>query len=243
MRAFLGEDVLTEISLTGDQMLTVLETVAREGPINAADVARHCDMNRTVAHRLLATLAQRAYVRRSDEGYTVGPALLRLVQSVDLDLRAIAKPIMRRLAQETGETVVLHCIDNLEAVVIDQAVGQQHLVRVEHSPGSRHPLQIGASGLALLAFQSDKLIEKVLKKVTDPSGLKKRLDRTRADRYSISHDELQMGVHGLAAPVLEPGKGCQASLAILVPAARAKSLHAFTKALLTASQELSAKLG
>ena len=160
---------MAEISLTGDQMLTVLETVARQGPLSAADVARLCDINRTVAHRLLVTLAQRAYVRRDEEGYRVGPAALLLAQSADFDLRRLARPIMQRLAEDTGETVVMHAIDDAEAVVIDQALAQRHLVRVEHRPGSRHPLHQGASGWSLLAFQSGKFIDRVLK-IDDPVG-------------------------------------------------------------------------
>lgn len=236
------EITVAEISLTGDQMLTVLEAVATGGPISAADIARVCEINRTVTHRLLTTLAQRAYVRRGDAGYTVGPAVLRLAEKLDVDVRAVAKPVMLKLAQETGETVVLHAIDNLEAVVIDQALGQRHLVRVEHSPGSRHPLTKGASGWSLLAFQSEKLIERLLRKSADPSAIMQRIDETRSSGFSITHDELQMGVHGVAVPVLERNQSCQVSLAILVPAPRAQTLKNFVQPLLNASLEIAGKL-
>lgn len=229
---------MAEISSTGDQMLTVLETVARLGPLSAAEVARACDMNRTVAHRLLTTLAQRAYVRRGDDGYTIGPAVLRLAPAADADLRRVAKPVMSRLARESGETVVLHGLDNLEAVVIDQAPGQQHLVRVEHSPGSRHKLSQGASGWSLLAFQPEKTIARALKKAENATDAGKRIEAVRKDGYAISHDELQQGVHGIAVPLVEPGGRCQASLAILVPSLRASALPALRKALVAAAAEI-----
>jgi DNA-binding IclR family transcriptional regulator len=229
---------LAEISSTGDQMLTVLETVAKEGPVSASDVARMCDINRTVAHRLLVTLSQRAYVRRSDEGYIVGPAVFSLARQTGTDLRSVAKPIMQRLALEIGETVVVHGLDKWEAVVIDQAVGQQHLVRVEHSPGSRHPLFKGASGWSILAFQGEKAIARILKKTDDPVAALARIETTKADGCSISHDELQMGVHGIAAPLLEKGGRCEASLGVLVPSMRAHLLLSLQKPLLGAAAEI-----
>lgn len=222
-------------------MLTVLETVAKQGPVSASNVARLCDINRTVAHRLLVTLAQRAYVRRSDEGYMLGPAVFSLVRHTGNDLRNIAKPIMQRLAADIGETVVLHELDNWEAVVIEQAVGQRHLVRVEHSPGSRHPLFKGASGWSILAFQGEKTIARVLKRSDDPAGVVARLEATRTDGYSISHDELQMGVHGIAAPLRDHKGNCEASLGVLVPSMRAHLLESLKKPLFDAVAEISAR--
>ena len=224
-------------------MLTVLETVAKEGPVSASDVARLCDINRTVAHRLLVTLSQRAYVRRGDEGYILGPAVHGLVCQVGTDLRSVARPVMQRLASEIGETVVLHGLDNWEAVVIEQAVGQQHLVRVEHSPGSRHPLFKGASGWSILAFQGDKAIARILKRSDDPEAATARIATTRTDGYSISHDELQMGVHGIAAPLRDGSGHCEASLGVLVPNMRAHLLDSLKKPLLDAVGEITRGLG
>ncbi|PSH62239.1 transcriptional regulator [Phyllobacterium sophorae] len=220
-------------------MLKVLETVAKDGPVSAADIARSCDINRTVAHRLLMTLAQRAYIRRGEEGYTIGPAVLQLAQASDKDLRSVAKPVMLKLAADVGETVVLHSIDNGEAIVVDQALGQRHLVRVEHKPGSRHPLYQGASGWSLLAFQNAKTIDRVLRKLQDSDAARARIEQTRADGYAISHDELQLGVHGLAAPLLERSGRCQASLGILVPSIRSDGLPSLVGPLLAASREIS----
>ena len=223
-------------------MLTVLECVAREGPVSAADVSRICDINRTVAHRLLTTLAQRAYIRRDTGGYKLGPALLQLTMGIETDLRSTAKPVMAKLALETGETVVLHGIANAEAVVIDQALGQKHLVRVEHRPGSRHSLLTGASGWSLLAFQDDKHIDRVLKKAPYPDQARERLAATRSKGYAISHDELQLGVHGLAVPIVEKSGRCEASLGILVPAVRSDLLSSFIQPLLDGAKEISRSL-
>lgn len=233
---------MVEISLTGDQMLAVLEKVAQEGPVSAAQVARMCDINRTVAHRLLATLAQRSFVRRTDDGYMLGPMIVRLGRMAELGLKEIAKPYMMKLAQMTGETVVLHVIDKTEAVVLDQALGARHLVRVEHTPGSRHALCLGASGWSMLAFQPEKVIAKVLKSYDAGKGALERIEEVKRAGFAMSHDELQMGVHGIAAPIFNRDRSCGASLGLLIPDIRAESLRSFQDVLLTTAKEVSEKL-
>lgn len=233
---------MVEISLTGDQMLTVLEAVAEKGPITAAEVARSCGINRTVAHRLLVTLAQRSYVRRANDGYVVGPAVLTVARAADPGLVNVSKPFMEQLARETGETVVLHALDGLEAVVIDQALGMRHLVRVEHTPGSRHPLYLGASGKAILAFQAARFIERVLKKMANASQMPRLLETIRKNGYAISHDELQQGVHGLAVPLRGKDDAFPASIAILVPAARHDQLTSLVKPLIETAKQIEKKL-
>src|SRR5580704_13806270 len=181
---------MTEISSTGDQMLTVLLTIARRGPATPTEIASMLNINRTVVHRLVNTLHQRAFLRRRPDGYVVGPMAVRLAETVESDLRRIAMPAMLRLADETGETVVLHSIDGHEAVVIDQAVSERHVVRA-------HP---------------------------EPAWLRRQLEQIRKAGHAISADELQRGVHGLAAPILDAHGHARASIAVLVPAERSRRL-------------------
>lgn len=230
---------MAEISLTGDQMLTVLETIARTGPLTAAEVARSCHINRTVAYRLLSTLAQRAYVRRGPDGYSLGSALVELARHLEWEISKIALPHMQRLAERVGETVVLHGLDNEEAVVVEQAVAERHLVRVQHSPGTRHPLFLGASGWSLLAFQDDRTIARVLKRAPDPQVACERIATARASGYAVSHDELQLGVHGIAAPLFNRSRTCVATLGILVPTGRSSGLAGFAQPLLETADAIS----
>ena len=233
---------MSEISLTGDQMLAVLETVAKEGPISAAEAARRRGINRTVAHRLLTTLANRSYVRRTDDGYVLGPAAGHLSHGIEVSIEEASKPHMMKLAQHLGETVVLHGVSRLDAVVLDQAVGARHLVRVQHTPGSRHSLCRGASGWAILAFQSEKVINRVLKSGVCGKDAEARITKVRLDGYAVSHDELQLGVHGIAAPLFAHSKTCEASLGILVPSVRADSIMNLRAPLLDAAGSISRDL-
>lgn len=237
---------MAEISSTGDQMLAVLERIAQEGPLTAIQVARLCDINRTVAHRLLATLAKRSYVRQTKEGYSLGPTVARLGRMVETGLKEIAKPFMNRLAHATGETVVLHVIDRTDAIVVEQSVGTQHVVKVDHTPGSKHPLSRGASGWSILAFQNERLIQRALKASPMPptahGTAEERLAKVRAEGFALSHDELQLGVHGLAMPIFNPDGTCEASLGLLVPSSRSETLFGHHAKLAETVRQISEQL-
>lgn len=233
---------MAEISKTADQALTVLLEVGEHGPVTPAALARSLGMNRTVVHRLLSTLHQRGFITRQENGYVPGAILVRIADHVQPELRAQGRRVMRELSDAVGETVVMHIPDGEDAVVLDQVVSDRNVVRVEHEIGSRHQLVQGASGRAILAFLSPQVIDRITRKLDNPDGVRRQLEGVRQLGYSLSHDELQQGVHGLAVPVLDDTGVAVASLAILVPVTRANNLTEHTDALLEASAGLSRAL-
>ena len=71
-----------------------------------ADVSQALGIARSSAHRLLAMLAYRGYLRQDLEtkAYVAGPALVELGLAVvrNMDIRQPARPLMERLAAESG---------------------------------------------------------------------------------------------------------------------------------------------
>jgi IclR family transcriptional regulator, KDG regulon repressor len=215
---------MPEISRTADQALGVLLAVSEHGPVTASRLTRLLGINRTVVNRLLSTLRGRGFVIRAADGYVLGAILLRMAGHVAPALRDAALPVMERLSEATQETVVLQVPDGSDVVVVAQTLGTAHLVRVEHRLGSRHPMHLGASGRAMLAFQAPRAIDQVLRGVQDAERIRAALADIRARRYAVSRDELRAGVHGFAAPVLNGSDQPVAALAILVPETRAGTM-------------------
>jgi DNA-binding IclR family transcriptional regulator len=230
---------MTEISKTADQALTVLIEVSERGPLSPAQLARSLELNRTVVHRLLSTLHRRGFVARGEDGYVPGALLVRLADHVQPEMRAMARRTMSQLADEVGETVVMHVPDGDDAVVLEQVVADNNVVRVQHEIGSRHPLVAGASGRALLAFMGDAAVARATRKLDKPDAVLRQLDGVRQLGYAVSHDELQQGVQGLAVPVLVDGSVATASLAILVPTTRAGNVVTYVDTLTDAAGRLS----
>lgn len=233
---------MAEISKTADQALTVLLSLIDDSPLTAAEVSRTLGMNRTIAQRLLTTLHQRGFVTRSTNGYSPGAILVRIAARVEPELRAIATQRMEELCAVTGETVVMHIPDGGRAVVLEQHVGRGHVVRVEHEIGTRHDLGTGASGRAILAYLPAADVTRSSRKSSDPEALLTSLNKVRESGYAVSHDELQEGVHGLAVPLLDRTGSVIASLAIIVPTARAETLLDHLDALQTTVKEVSQAL-
>lgn len=231
-----------EISKTADHALAILVSLGEDQPCTPAQLARAMGLNRTVVHRLLATLHQRGFVLRQGDGYVLGTALLRLAEHVQPALASHGRAVATQLSSQVGETVVIHAQDGNEAVVLLQAVSTRNVVRVEHEIGSRHSLAQGASGRAILAFLDQRFITSVVDEVAEPQVVERQLEGVRRLGYALSHDELQHGVHGIAVPVFSGTDVAVASLAVLVPTNRAGVVSECIDALVQAGHQLSALL-
>jgi IclR family KDG regulon transcriptional repressor len=234
--------VVPEISKTADLGLAILVTLREQGPLTAPELARALSLNRTVLHRMLTTLRLRSFVIREANTYALGPAIVRLAEGVQPRLRVAALAAMTALSRATGETVVLHIAEDDDAVVLHQVLGTAHIVRVEHQIGLRHPVTQGASGRAILSYLDSELIERVVPEGEQGESLRRQIEEVRRLGYAVSHDELQLGVAGIAAPVIDPDGVSVGSIALLVPSGRAGTLAAHTGALLEAGREASAAL-
>lgn len=144
-----------------------------------SEAAEALGVGRAVVYRLVATLAAHSLVRRDRGGRVrLGTAVLDLARRAHPLVADAALPALRALAEELGATAHLTIVDGGEALallVVEPSWTQFH---VAYRTGSRHPLDRGAAGRAILA------------------------GRSGAADYTSSSGELQPGAHGVAAPVL-----------------------------------------
>lgn len=197
---------MPEPAKTVDSALTLLLEIAGGGPGSAADLARRTGLNRTVTHRLLRTMEGRGFVRREDRGpYDLGLVLVDLGHRVEPGLREIVLPALKKLVAGVGETAVFAIADGRDAVALEEVRATGHLVRVEYRPGLRHPLWQTAHGRAILAFLprggAGYAFDGTGEAAAAAASRRRQLDDVRARGYATSHDELQSGTAGVAAPV------------------------------------------
>ncbi|HUH07957.1 MAG TPA: IclR family transcriptional regulator [Egibacteraceae bacterium] len=234
---------MPEISKTVDQALALLEDLGERGPASALELARRVPVNRTVAHRLLATLEARRFVSRADDGrYRLGSALLTLGGHVDESVREAARPGMAQLAEAFAETVVLSVADQDDAVALDQVLAVGRMVRVQYQPGFRHSLGLAAHGLAILAFSPSQTVERVAASATSPRALRRSLTVVRERGYAVTHDQLQFGASGLAAPIRDSEGWAQASLGVVAPVNRFPDEALLARATCAAAEQASRRL-
>lgn len=195
---------MTENSKTVTNAMTVLNALADESPASALDVSRTTGLSRTVAHRLLRTLEEGEFVRRSGSRYSLGFALLRLSDCIENDIRSAARQGLEDLATQFSGTSVLVVPEGTDGVVIDQRVSQQTLSQIKYPLGFRSRLNQGGHGLAILAFSPSPVVTEILGTLTDPTEretLTAMLGTIRESGYAFTSNVLKTAASGLAVPV------------------------------------------
>jgi DNA-binding IclR family transcriptional regulator len=196
--------------------LRLLETLSQHEGASLTHLARQAGLSNNQTFRLLATLEPLGYVvRDARKGYRLGPKLHLLGEKAfwPHDLIRAAGPHLDRLAELSGELVLLAVRVGLERMVVDRRPSRYSL-RVDWAVGSRLPLHVGGLGVALLAFSPPEVQEALLAgplerftpcTLATPEVLKAELDRVRQQRVRISVDDWAVGEFSIAAPVIAGG--------------------------------------
>src|SRR5579875_2478560 len=140
-------------SQTLDRGLSALEVLAGESAgLTVTELAGRLGVHRTNVYRLLTTLTQHRLVRRASDGrYILGTGVIDLVRGVAHDLRTVALPILTDLAERAQATAYVTLADEDEAIALVVVEPRRTQMHVAYRVGFRHPLDRGASGLAILA--------------------------------------------------------------------------------------------
>src|ERR1700740_1062377 len=133
--------------------LSILQVVARaRAGLTVQEVADQVGVHRTIAYRLLSTLAQFRLVAKGEDGrYRSAAGLAVLGASFDNNVRQLSVPTLRGLADELGTTVSLLVAEGDQQVAIAVIVPTNVFYQLSFHEGSRYPLERGAAGIALLA--------------------------------------------------------------------------------------------
>ena len=191
-------------SQTLDRGIRVLELLADAGqPVSIADLAAGLGVHRSIVYRILRTLEDHRLVNRREGGaYELGVGLPILSRNVSRDLREAALPELAAVAKDLSMTAFLVVADREECVTLYSVEPRHTAVAVAARPGSRHRLDRGAPGLALLAGGPPL------------PGERPEVAAARAAGYATSHDEVIPGLRSVAVPL--PGEDGQSPAAVAV---------------------------
>ena len=214
--------------------------------LTLTEIAAKINLSPSTASRLLNTLLNRGYLSRDAETkkYVIGAQALRLNVSSfrTFDLRPLAAPIIRRLAEQYNESITLYAVLDGQRVCIDR-VETTHALRHVVNVGDRLPLDRGAGGKVLLAWLSAeerKTLGSIVEKV--PAA---ELAQIRKQGYAISMGERDQGVGAIAAPVFDAEGRIQCSLSLSAPLVRLdrKGFERVAPDIVEAAFQISAGLG
>lgn len=177
--------------------------VASAEGVSVQELAESLDIHRTIASRLLGTLADANLIAKSRDGrYRGAVGLLALSGGAFASLREIALPILRNLADALRATVSLMVVDGGEVVALCVVTSREAKFKVVFAEGSTHPLDRAAAGYALSSLHPPTVIES------------EKVSEARRLGYSTSFAEVEPNAFGLAVPISLDG-GIEAAINLI----------------------------
>lgn len=214
--------------------LSVLEWLARAGrDCRVSEVAQAFGVPRSNAHRTLQTLVECGWAAQdpASSSYRVSMKLFELGAQAGAaaDVPALLRPLLARLAQDSGETIHLATLDGAEILYLDKFDSPLPVAAYSRI-GGRAPAYCVASGKALLAAQQPDadalrallgpLVAHTPKSITDHAVLLAELARVRTRGFAENREEWRTGVCGLGAPVFDARGQAVVAVGMSVPSIR-----------------------
>jgi DNA-binding IclR family transcriptional regulator len=219
---------------TVGKALDLLDLFTRQrAQAGLSDIARLAGMNKATCHRLLTEMATRGLVEQvgPSREYRLGPAVLRLaaLRESAVPTRDAAMPVLRGLADATGETAHLSLREGDKLVTIAFAYSAAHGTRVAMEDADILPWHATSSGHAVLAFLPEPEREAILSRPlaahtphtpTDPAALRAALAAIRARGAAETRGTFEADVQSYAVPLFGPGERVTGALGVVTPANR-----------------------
>jgi len=214
--------------------------------LTAGELLKRVDLSRPTLYRLLRTLENKGFIAASGDPqrFALGAAVAQLahVWSNGLDIATVAQPMLRRLWDETGETVALLVHQGDHRVCVAELPSAQPL-SFKRGVGHREDVTRGASGRVILAHLPSP--EALVRDDAELPALQKRLKKVREQGYEVSRDELIKGAVAVAVPFFLGNGQVIGSLAVFGPGVRVdqERVALFAELLKAEARKLSQALG
>jgi IclR family transcriptional regulator, acetate operon repressor len=197
-----------------ERAFAVLAVLA-DGPIGVTEVAGRVGLPKSTVARLLRSLQGEGAGEQvpGDTRYRIGDRIATLAARIvpGGSIVSLARPDLQELAADVGEAAGLAVPDGFRVHYIDQA-DTPNAVQARDWTGTRVPMHAVPSGQVFLAHLPaealDRFLETPLERFTphtlvDPTALRDRLARVRADGYAWVREEFDVGINSVAAAVVD----------------------------------------
>ena len=244
-----------------DSLATALRLLdyftTREPELSLLQLSEKSGLYKSRIHRLCGTLVVSGFLIRTPwSSYRLGPKLMALgkVYENTNTIVSISRPVMRELANTTGESVALFSLDGETSFCLAREFGSSRLV-FSIKEGDNMQLHASAAGRILLAYGTEVLREKILKTnhlerftpltMVDPKKIKAGLPEIRKRGYAVNRGERELEVAAVAAPIFDHEQNVTESLVVVGPVQRFSDerVPGIVKNLLSATRKISKLLG
>ncbi len=195
--------------------LDLLEAFSiRHARYTLADLAERTGYPKTTIHTILKTLESRGYVERVGDAYALGSAVISLSQSAiaNVEIRDRAAPLLRKMADELGESVYL-TIPGKANILYIYAIESTQRLEARSAIGDVAYYHSTAVGKAILAYLPTDRVDEILDAVgqprrtpstiTDREQLFRELELIHCRGFSTDHSENEPETYCVGAPVFD----------------------------------------
>ncbi|HVY85588.1 MAG TPA: IclR family transcriptional regulator [Caulobacterales bacterium] len=223
---------------TVQRAIMILRLMTRRGAPGwrLSEITKASNLPHPTTSRLLKCLVEEGLVVRDavTKRYRLGPLNfeLGLASGVKLEFREQLRPVLERIAAESGDTVYLHLRSGLEVVCIDRVDGATPLRPMTVDIGGRRPLGFGAAGVAFLAAMDEDRVQETVKalereianhaRVTS-NGMMRAVTAARANGYGVVRDTTVLGVSAVGIVLPARNGRPMLGLSIATPTERLSS--------------------
>lgn len=201
--------------------------VEADAAVSFAELSEATGLARSTTSRLLAALERTRLVERLPSGEYIGGPLFVLYAARhdrNAELSRLAEPMLEKIGAETGESVHLAVANGGRVAHIAQ-VDSTFLLGARDWTEIEVPSHCSALGKVMLAWNVLDLPEEPLERSTDKTlttraALEADLQLVRSRGFAVTVDELEVGLAGVAVPVLGPDSVAVAAVGVSGPTAR-----------------------
>jgi DNA-binding IclR family transcriptional regulator len=198
-----------------------------------SELTTYLDIPKSTIHRHLQTLEDLKLVVRDQGQYHVGLAFAALGHHARerKEFYQLAEPLVRDLAEDTGERVQLLVEEHGELVYVHRDVGQR-AVDADSCVGKRMEIHAAACGKAILAeyppkqarefVRNHKFVEVTPNTVTNKELFIEMLEDVRERGYAFNREESIEGLNSVAVAVTHPTGQPLGALCVTGPSHRLK---------------------
>lgn len=205
----------------------VATVVHADAPMSFADLQDASGLAKSTTSRMLTALERSGLLERDADGSYVAGRLFWLYAARHDpwdELVRLARPVMELIGEATGETVHLSVTRGQRVVQVAQ-VDSTYLLGTRDWTEIDVPVHCSALGKVFLAWDVLDLPEGDLERstpvtLTDHAALRSDGARSRQRGWALTHDELEIGLTGIAVPVFGHGHEVVAALGISGPTPR-----------------------
>jgi IclR family acetate operon transcriptional repressor len=223
-----------------EKALAVFECLCQsDSPMRIAELSRRLGMNKTTVFRILQTFKNLGYLDQEKDTDRYMPTLkIAACSNMVLnrvELRAIARDVLRDLALAVEESVHLSMRDHDEVVIIDKVEGR-NATRISFHIGRRSPMYVTGTGKVLLSDLEVNDLQGYLARtaftprtpnsITTAGALRAELAWIREHGFAYDRAENDPEVACVAAPIRDYSGRVVAAMSIAGVAARIAEVRA-----------------